>query len=52
MGDIPLGAFVYRWYALELKRPVLVGWSYAGRIVEDYLEHYGTARIAGINYVW
>jgi pimeloyl-ACP methyl ester carboxylesterase len=37
--------------ALELKRPVLVGWSYAGRIVEDYLERYGTARIAGINYV-
>jgi non-heme chloroperoxidase len=37
--------------ALGLKRPVLVGWSYAGRIIEDYLETYGTARIAGINYV-
>ena len=37
--------------ALELKRPVLVGWSYAGRIVEDYLESYGTGRLAGINYV-
>ncbi len=37
--------------ALGLKRPVLVGWSYAGRIIEDYLEAYGTARIAGINYV-
>jgi pimeloyl-ACP methyl ester carboxylesterase len=36
---------------LGLKRPVLVGWSYAGRIVEDYLKVYGTARIAGINYV-
>jgi glutathione S-transferase len=23
MGDIPLGAFVYRWYALEVKRPEL-----------------------------
>lgn len=23
MGDIPLGAFVYRWYALEVKRPAL-----------------------------
>ncbi|HYA46984.1 MAG TPA: glutathione S-transferase [Burkholderiales bacterium] len=23
MGDIPLGAFVYRWYSLELKRPKL-----------------------------
>ena len=23
MGDIPLGAFVYRWYALNVKRPKL-----------------------------
>jgi len=23
MGDIPLGAFVYRWYSLEVKRPRL-----------------------------
>jgi len=23
MGDIPLGAFVYRWHALEVKRPKL-----------------------------
>ena len=37
--------------ALDLKRPVLVGWSYAGRIVEDYVEAHGTRRIAGINFV-
>jgi non-heme chloroperoxidase len=37
--------------AFNLKRPVLVGWSYAGRIVGDYAEAYGTRRIAGINYV-
>lgn len=37
--------------ALELRRPVLVGWSYAGRIIGDYLEAYGTSRVAGINYV-
>jgi non-heme chloroperoxidase len=37
--------------AFGLTHPVLVGWSYAGRIVEDYLESYGTKRIAGINYV-
>jgi pimeloyl-ACP methyl ester carboxylesterase len=36
---------------LGLKRPVLVGWSYAGRIIGDYLEAHGTSRIAGINYV-
>ena len=32
--------------ALALRRPVLVGWSYAGRIVEDYLAAHGTARLA------
>jgi len=37
--------------ALDLKRPVLVGWSYAGRIVEDYVEAHGTRRLAGINFV-
>ena len=37
--------------SLALKRPVLVGWSYAGRIVEDYIAAYGTGRIAGINFV-
>jgi pimeloyl-ACP methyl ester carboxylesterase len=37
--------------AFKLRRPVLVGWSYAGRIVGDYVEAYGTSRIAGINYV-
>ena len=37
--------------AFNLRRPVLVGWSYAGRIVSDYVEAYGTRRIAGINYV-
>lgn len=36
---------------LGLRRPVLVAWSYAGRIVGDYLERHGSARIAGINYV-
>lgn len=36
---------------LRLKRPVLVAWSYAGRIVEDYLKTYGAGRLAGINYV-
>ena len=37
--------------AFNLKRPVLVGWSYAGRIVSDYVTAHGTKRIAGINYV-
>jgi len=37
--------------AAELKRPVLVGWSYGGRVISDYLRLYGGARLAGINFV-
>jgi pimeloyl-ACP methyl ester carboxylesterase len=34
-----------------LKRPVLVGWSYAGRVMADYLTVRGPAKLAGLNYV-
>jgi non-heme chloroperoxidase len=37
--------------ATGLKRPVLAGWSYGGRIMADYLTTYGTAKLAGLNYV-
>lgn len=37
--------------AFNLRRPVLVAWSYAGRVVSDYLRAHGQERIAGINYV-
>jgi pimeloyl-ACP methyl ester carboxylesterase len=37
--------------AAGLRRPVLVGWSYAGRVISDYLEAFGGAGIAGINLV-
>ena len=37
--------------AAGLKRPVLVGWSYAGRVISDYLTVRGASRIAGINFV-
>jgi len=37
--------------AAGLRRPVIVGWSYAGRVISDYVKAHGTARIAGINYV-
>jgi non-heme chloroperoxidase len=36
---------------LQLRRPVLVAWSYAGRIIADYLDHYGWDRLAGLNLV-
>src|SRR5947209_8489081 len=37
--------------ATGLKRPVLAGWSYGGRIMADYLTIHGTAKLAGLNYV-
>jgi non-heme chloroperoxidase len=36
---------------LELERPVLVGWSYGGFVIADYLAAYGDAAIAGIDLV-
>jgi len=37
--------------AAGLRRPVLVGWSYAGRVISDYVRVHGAARLAGINFV-
>jgi pimeloyl-ACP methyl ester carboxylesterase len=37
--------------AARLSRPVLVGWSYGGRIIAEYLMEYGDGSIAGINFV-
>jgi non-heme chloroperoxidase len=37
--------------AAGLKRPVLVGWSYAGRVISDYLSTHGAGQLAGINFV-
>lgn len=37
--------------ALGLQKPTLVAWSYAGRLVNDYLRHHGTSALAGINFV-
>ena len=34
-----------------LKKPVLVGWSYGGRIIAEYLMEFGDQAIAGINFV-
>jgi non-heme chloroperoxidase len=36
---------------LNLKHPVLVGWSYGGFVVCDYIRAYGQDAIAGINFV-
>jgi pimeloyl-ACP methyl ester carboxylesterase len=37
--------------ALNLERPVLVGWSYGGFIICDYVRAHGEGAIAGINFV-
>lgn len=43
-----LDAVIRGW---EPERPVLVGWSYAGRIIADYLAHFGSRGIGGIVFV-
>jgi non-heme chloroperoxidase len=37
--------------AAGLKRPVLVGWSYAGRVIADYVATHGAGGISGLNFV-
>ena len=36
---------------LEIDGPVLVGWSYGGFIMADYVTHYGQEKIGGLNFV-
>jgi pimeloyl-ACP methyl ester carboxylesterase len=36
---------------LALDRPILVGWSYGGYIISDYVRRQGQGKIAGINFV-
>jgi non-heme chloroperoxidase len=36
---------------LNVRRPVLVGWSYAGRVITSYLRIYDDGDLAGINFV-
>ncbi len=37
--------------ALGLKRPVLVGWSYGGFVLCDYVKRHGEGAVAGLNFV-
>lgn len=37
--------------ALNLDRPVLVGWSYGGYVVSDYLRAHGQEAVGGLAYV-
>ena len=63
MSDAPLQTDQYtdghRWAddiaavidELALDRPILVGWSYGGYIISDYVRKNGEGKIAGINFV-
>ena len=63
MSDKPVGDQFYKpgkvWgdevnaliRGIGLQRPVLVGWSYGGRLLCDYLIEHGHGQIAGLNYV-
>lgn len=37
--------------SLDLTNPVLVGWSFGGWVINDYISQYGCDRIASINLV-
>jgi pimeloyl-ACP methyl ester carboxylesterase len=37
--------------ATGLRKPVLVGWSFGGNVICDYVRSFGTDDIAGINFV-
>jgi non-heme chloroperoxidase len=37
--------------ALELDRPVLVGWSYGAFVISDYVRKHGQERIAAVEFV-
>jgi pimeloyl-ACP methyl ester carboxylesterase len=37
--------------ARSLRRPVLVGWSYGGHVICDYVRSFGSEGLAGINFV-
>jgi pimeloyl-ACP methyl ester carboxylesterase len=37
--------------AIALRRPVLVGWSFGGNVICDYVRSFGTKGIVGINFV-
>jgi pimeloyl-ACP methyl ester carboxylesterase len=37
--------------ARNLRRPVLVGWSYGGYVIADYVRKYGDAQLGGLVFV-
>ena len=37
--------------AKRLRRPILVGWSLGGRVLREYLIHYGDSDLGGINFL-
>jgi pimeloyl-ACP methyl ester carboxylesterase len=37
--------------ALSLHRPILIGWSYGGYVICDYLRKFGDRNVGGINFV-
>lgn len=37
--------------ALNLKKPVLAGWSYGGYVMCDYIRHYGQDNLGGLIFV-
>ena len=63
MSDAPLEQLQYsdgeKWAddiaaiveQLALVKPILIGWSYGGYVISDYVQKYGDGKIGGINFV-
>jgi non-heme chloroperoxidase len=37
--------------ACRIERAVVVAWSFGGRMLNDFFRHYGSSRVAAVNYV-
>ena len=37
--------------SLDVKKVVLIGWSFGGMIISDYIRHFGQDRLAGVIFV-
>ncbi len=50
-GDLWADDIAAAIHQLNLHRPVLVGWSYGGFVISDYLRAYGQETTAAVNFV-
>lgn len=50
-GDVWADDLAHIIECCELRQPIVIAWSFAGRMINDYLAKYGQSGLSGINYV-